>query len=217
MGSDKTWSDATEALEGTLAAKGWNYTIDEGGGAFYGPKIDLKIRDVIGRSWQCSTVQCDFNLPDRFELELELEYVSTDGTKEWPIMLHRAIFGSLERFFGILVENTEWNFPLWLAPTQSKLLPVTDAVMDYFKEVEQKSACLGIRVEVDRGTERLGKQIRNAEQARIPVMAVVGIKEMEEGKLAVRSRKLGDLSSHPLIDLAVIVPHAWVGWAMYMR
>lgn len=191
VGSDKIWSDATEALEGALATKGWDYTIDEGGGAFYGPKIDLKIRDAIGRSWQCSTVQCDFNLPDRFELE----YVSADGTKERPIMLHRAIFGSVERFFGILVENTEGNFPLWLAPTQLKLLPVTDAVMDYCKEVEQKAARLGIRVEVDRGTERLGKQIRNAEQARIPVMAVVGMKEMEEGKLAVRSRKLGDLGS----------------------
>lgn len=191
VGSDKIWSDATEALEGALATKGWDYTLDEGGGAFYGPKIDLKIRDAIGRSWQCSTVQCDFNLPERFGLE----YVSAEGMKERPCMVHRAIFGSIERFFGILVENTAGDFPLWLAPTQFKLLPVTDAVVGYCKEVERKAARMGIRVEVDRGTERLGKQIRNAEQARIPVMAVVGMKEMEGGKLAVRSRKLGDLGS----------------------
>jgi len=191
VGSDTIWDDATAALEGALYTKGWDYTIDEGGGAFYGPKIDLKIRDAIGRSWQCSTVQCDFNLPERFGLE----YVSADGTKERPCMVHRAIFGSVERFFGILVENTAGDFPLWLAPVQLKLLPVTDAVNDYCQEVKRKAMKMGIRVEVDRGNERLGKQIRNAEKGRIPVMAVVGMKEMEEGKLAVRSRKLGDLGS----------------------
>jgi len=191
VGSDVIWDDATAALEGALKTKGWDYTLDEGGGAFYGPKIDLKIRDAIGRSWQCSTVQCDFNLPQRFGLE----YISAEGTKEQPCMVHRAIFGSIERFFGILVENTAGDFPLWLAPVQFKLLPVTDAVFDYCKEVERKAIKMGIRVEVDRGNERLGKQIRNAEQARIPVMAVVGMKEMESGKLAVRSRKEGDLGS----------------------
>jgi len=191
VGSDKIWDTATAALEGALDAKGWDYTIDEGGGAFYGPKIDLKIRDAIGRSWQCSTVQCDFNLPDRFGLE----YVSAEGTKEQPIMVHRAIFGSIERFFGILVENTAGDFPLWLAPTQLKLLPVTDAVMDYCMEVKKKGAKMGLRVEVDRGSERLAKQIRNAEKARTPLMAVVGMKEIESGKLAIRSRKEGDLGS----------------------
>jgi len=191
VGSDHIWTEATKALEGALAVKGWDYTIDEGGGAFYGPKIDLKIRDAIGRSWQCSTVQCDFNLPERFDLD----YISAEGVKERPIMLHRAIFGSIERFFGILVENTSGEFPLWLAPTQLRLLPVTDAVMGYCREVEKKAKAKGLRVEVDRGSERLGKQIRNAEKGRIPVMAVVGMKEMEAEKLAVRSRKLGDLGS----------------------
>lgn len=191
VGSDEIWDAATLALEGALKTKGWDYTIDEGGGAFYGPKIDLKIQDAIGRKWQCSTVQCDFNLPERFELE----YVDADGSRQRPIMVHRAIFGSVERFFGILVENCAGDFPLWLAPTQLKLLPVTDAVQDYCKQVAKKAARAGIRVEVDRGNERLAKQIRNAEKGRIPIMAVVGMKEMETNTLAVRSRKEGDLGS----------------------
>lgn len=197
VGSDKIWDDATAALEGALKQKGWEYGIDEGGGAFYGPKIDLKIRDAIGRTWQCSTVQCDFNLPDRFELE----YVSAEGTRERPIMVHRAIFGSIERFFGILVENTAGDFPFWLAPTQLKLLPVTDAVIPFCREVSKKAAKMGIRVEVDRGNERLAKQIRNAEKSRVPIMAVVGMKEMESESLAIRSRKLGDLGSFSVDDL----------------
>lgn len=186
VGSDEIWEAATSALEGALKRKGWDYSIDEGGGAFYGPKIDLKIRDAIGRQWQCSTVQCDFNLPERFELE----YVSAEGTRERPIMVHRAIFGSVERFFGILVENCSGDFPLWLSPTQMKLLPVTDAVNDYCQEVAKKATKMGLRVEVDRGNERLAKQIRNAEQERIPIIVVVGMKEMETGTLAVRSRPL---------------------------
>jgi threonyl-tRNA synthetase len=191
VGSDDIWEAATTALEGALKVKGWKYAVDEGGGAFYGPKIDVKIRDAIGRQWQCSTIQCDFNLPERFGLE----YVSAEGTRERPIMVHRAIFGSLERFFGILIENCSGDFPLWLAPTQMRLLPVTDAVQDYCKEVAKRAAKAGIRVEVDRGSERLAKQIRNAEQERVPIMAVVGMKEMETDSLAIRSRKLGDLGS----------------------
>jgi threonyl-tRNA synthetase len=197
VGSDDIWEAATKALEGALKKKGWEYGVDEGGGAFYGPKIDLKIRDAIGRQWQCSTVQCDFNLPDRFGLE----YVSAEGTREQPIMVHRAIFGSMERFFGILIENCSGDFPLWLAPTQMKLLPVTDAVHDYCNEVAGKARKMGIRVEVDRGSERLAKQIRNAEQQRVPIMAVVGVKEMETNNLAARSRKLGDLGSFNVDDL----------------
>jgi threonyl-tRNA synthetase len=197
VGSDEIWDAATVALEGALKVKGWDYNVDEGGGAFYGPKIDLKIRDAIGRQWQCSTVQCDFNLPERFGLE----YASADGTRERPIMVHRAIFGSIERFFGILIENCSGDFPLWLAPTQLKLLPVTDAVHEYCNEIAAKALKMGLRIEVDRGSERLAKQIRNAEQARIPVMAVVGMKEMESNSLAVRSRKLGDLGSFEVEDL----------------
>ena len=197
VGADSIWDEATGALEGALKKKGWEYGIDEGGGAFYGPKIDIKIRDAIGRTWQCSTVQCDFNLPERFGLE----YVSAEGTRERPIMVHRAIFGSIERFFGILVENTAGEFPFWLAPTQLKLLPVTDAVIPFCKEIAKKAAKMGIRVQVDRGNERLAKQIRNAEKARVPIMAVVGMKEMEDGTLAVRSRKLGNLGSFSIDDL----------------
>lgn len=197
VGSDEIWEAATTALKGALEVKGWDYIVDEGGGAFYGPKIDLKIRDAIGRQWQCSTVQCDFNLPERFELE----YVSAEGTRERPIMVHRAIFGSIERFFGILIENCSGDFPFWLAPTQLKLLPVTDAVRSYCLDVASQARKMGIRVEVDRGNERLAKQIRNAEQQRVPIMAVVGMKEMETNKLAIRSRKLGDLGSFAVPDL----------------
>ena len=197
VGSDEIWDAATKALVGALDELGWTYGTDEGGGAFYGPKIDLKIKDAIGRTWQCSTVQCDFNLPERFDLE----YVSAEGTRERPIMVHRAIFGSIERFFGILIENCAGDFPFWLAPVQMKLLPVTDSVFDYCKDVAAKAALLGLRVEVDRGNERLAKQIRNAEQGRIPIMSVVGMKELEEGTLAVRSRKLGDLGSFTVDDL----------------
>jgi len=197
VGSADIWEAATAALEGALKQKGWEYGIDEGGGAFYGPKIDLKIRDAIGRQWQCSTVQCDFNLPERFELE----YVSAEGTRERPIMVHRAIFGSIERFFGILIENCSGDFPLWLAPVQLKLLPVTDGVYDYCVDVAKKAQKMGIRIEVDRGNERLAKQIRNAEQQRVPIMAVVGMKEVENNSLAVRSRKLGDLGSFSVDDI----------------
>ena len=197
VGSDGIWEAAESALRGSLDELGWDYGLDEGGGAFYGPKIDLKIKDAIGRTWQCSTVQCDFNLPERFDLE----YVSAEGTKERPIMVHRAIFGSIERFFGILVESYAGNLPFWLAPVQMRLLPVTDAVKDYCHDVARRAKKMGLRVEVDRGNERLPKQIRNAEQSRVPVMSVVGMKELEEGTLAVRSRKLGDLGSFTVDDL----------------
>ena len=166
--------------------KGWEYGVDEGGGAFYGPKIDLKIRDAIGRTWQCSTVQCDFNLPDRFDLD----YVSSEGDKKRPIMVHRAIYGSIERFFGILTESTAGEFPLWLTPVQMRLLPVTDAAREFCSKVAQQAKRqYGLRVEVDNGNDRLAKQIRNAETSKIPNMAVVGEAEMEGNTLAVRSRK----------------------------
>lgn len=197
VGSDIIWEAATTALKGALDRKGWEYGVDEGGGAFYGPKIDLKIHDAIGRQWQCSTVQCDFNLPERFDME----YVNADGNRERPIMVHRAIFGSIERFFGILIENCAGDFPLWLAPTQVRLLPVTDAAQEYCQDVKKKFQKQGIRVEVDRGNERLPKQIRNAEQQRIPLMAVVGMQEVEDTTLSLRSRKLGDLGSFGVDEL----------------
>jgi threonyl-tRNA synthetase len=192
VGGDEIWSKATSALVGALDRKGWSYGTDEGGGAFYGPKIDIKIQDAIGRSWQCSTIQADFNLPERFDLE----YTDSDGSKQRPIMLHRAIFGSLERFFGILIENTAGDFPLWMAPTHLRLLPVTDEALVYCNEVKKQAEKLKIRVEVNKDGERLAKQIRNAERSRVPLMAVVGEKEMKSKSLSIRSNLAGDLGEH---------------------
>ena len=189
VGDDLIWDKATNALRQALARKGWSYTIDEGGGAFYGPKIDIKIKDAIARKWQCSTIQCDFNLPERFDLE----YTSADQIKQRPIMVHRAIFGSLERFFGILVESTAGDFPYWLSPVHLRLLPVTDDMIEYCEKVKEKAKALGLRVEIDKNGNRLAKQIRNAEQEKIPVMAVIGQKEIENDELSLRIRKIGDL------------------------
>eukprot|EP00180_Rhodochaete_pulchella_P003199 Plantae.Rhodophyta-Rhodochaete_pulchella.ctg5294.p1 GENE.Plantae.Rhodophyta-Rhodochaete_pulchella.ctg5294~~Plantae.Rhodophyta-Rhodochaete_pulchella.ctg5294.p1 ORF type:complete len:539 (-),score=113.60 Plantae.Rhodophyta-Rhodochaete_pulchella.ctg5294:1115-2671(-) len=189
VGTHDIWEKATAALVEALADKGWSYSIDDGGGAFYGPKIDIKIRDAIGRLWQCSTIQRDFNLPERFDLE----YVDSDSSRKRPIMVHRAIFGSIERFFGILTESYAGDFPLWLAPVQLRLLPVTDAFDSYCDEVAAKAAAMQIRVEVDRSGERLGKMIRNGEKERIPLLAVVGEKEVSSNSLSLRSRRNGEL------------------------
>jgi threonyl-tRNA synthetase len=184
VGGDEFWERATAALEGALGKKGWTYTVDEGGGAFYGPKIDVKIQDALGRKWQCSTIQCDFNLPERFELE----YTAADNSKQRPIMVHRAIFGSLERFFGVLVENTAGDFPLWLAPVQLRLLPVVDSAVEHCEAIVRQAAQLGIRAEVDRSGNRISKMVRLAEQQKVPLTAVVGAQEMSEGTLGLRAR-----------------------------
>ena len=190
VGEDSIWDTAESALKDALALKGWDYIVDDGGGAFYGPKIDIKILDAIGRKWQCSTVQLDFNLPERFDLS----YVDRDNVKQRPIMIHRAIFGSLERFFGILTENYAGEFPLWLAPEQVRLLPVTDEVSDYTEGVAKKLRDAGVRVEICSG-QRLAKLVRTAEKSKIPVMAVVGREEAENNTLAVRTYKDGDVGS----------------------
>lgn len=189
VGNDEVWELATSALRQALNTKGWNYIVDEGGGAFYGPKIDIKIQDAIGRLWQCSTIQVDFNLPERFDME----YIAADGSRQRPIMIHRAIFGSLERFFGILIENYSGDFPLWLAPVQLRLLPVSDEFRVYAESVAISLKKAGIRVEIDSSGERLGKQIRTAELEKITVVAVVGKKEFENQNLSVRTRQSGDL------------------------
>ncbi len=190
VGDDSIWDTAESALKDALTLKGWDYIVDDGGGAFYGPKIDIKILDAIGRKWQCSTVQLDFNLPERFDLS----YVDRDNVKQRPIMIHRAIFGSLERFFGILTENYAGEFPLWLAPEQVRLLPVTDEVSDYTEGVAKKLRDAGVRVEICSG-QRLAKLVRTAEKSKIPVMAVVGREEAENNTLAVRTYKDGDVGS----------------------
>ena len=189
IGSEAVWELATKGLTEALERKGWNFKIDEGGGAFYGPKIDLKIEDAIGRMWQCSTIQLDFNLPERFGLD----YVAADGSKQQPIMIHRAIFGSLERFFGIMTENYAGDFPFWLAPEQIRLLPVTDDVQPYAEQVLNQLKTAGIRATIDQSGDRLGKIIRTGEQMKIPVLAVIGAKEAEQNAVSLRSRRDGDL------------------------
>ena len=203
VGSDEIWKQATDALEDSLKEKGWKYAVAEGDGSFYGPKIDIQIRDAIGRTWQCSTIQCDFNLPERFDME----YTSSTGTKERPIMVHRAIFGSVERFFGVLLENCAGEFPLWLAPAQVKLLPVTSQAFEYCQELKEKLTRAGIRVDVDRGSERLAKQVRNAELEKVPLLAIVGKKEVDNGELTVRSKKLGDLGVFKTDDFIGLLKH----------
>ena len=201
IGEDAVWDLATQGLIEALERKGWAYKIDEGGGAFYGPKIDLKIEDAIGRMWQCSTIQLDFNLPERFDLE----YVAADGSRQRPIMIHRAIFGSLERFFGIMTENYAGDFPFWLAPEQIRLLPVTDEVAGYAESVAAALKAAGVRASVDHSGDRLGKLIRNGEQMKIPVLGVIGAKEAEGGTISLRSRREGDLGS---IELETVVAAA---------
>lgn len=197
VGADNIWELATDALVHALETKGWDYVTDEGGGAFYGPKIDIKIKDAIARQWQCSTIQVDFNLPERFDME----YVAADGSRQRPIMIHRAIFGSLERFFGILIEHYAGDFPLWLAPVQVRLLPVSDDQRDYASAIAQHLKQLGYRVEVDTSGERLGKQIRTAELEKIPVVAVVGKREVKTQTLSVRTRQARELGSLTLSEL----------------
>ena len=197
IGDDDVWDLATRGLVEALERKGWAYKIDEGGGAFYGPKIDLKIEDAIGRMWQCSTIQLDFNLPERFDLH----YVAADGSRQRPIMIHRAIFGSLERFFGIMIENYAGDFPLWLAPEQIRLLPVTDEVGAYADDLQAQLRAAGVRATVDSSGDRLGKMIRQGEQQKIPLLAVIGAQEAAAGSVSLRSRRDGDLGSLPVATL----------------
>ena len=188
MGSDEDWEMATEGLRSALDEIGLPYVVNEGDGAFYGPKIDFHLVDCIGRTWQCGTIQLDFQLPQRFDLE----YIGADGEKHRPIMIHRVVFGSIERFIGILIEHFAGAFPTWLAPVQVRVLPISDKYMDYAKKVEAQLNEAGIRVDVDTRSEKIGYKIREARKARIPYMLVVGEKEEAEGKVSVRSRFLGD-------------------------
>ncbi|KAK7260713.1 hypothetical protein RIF29_26985 [Crotalaria pallida] len=195
VGDDDIWEKATSALKDALNDKGWTYQIDDGGGAFYGPKIDLKIEDALGRKWQCSTIQVDFNLPQRFDIT----YVDSNSEKRRPILIHRAVLGSLERFFGVLIEHYAGDFPLWLSPIQARILPVTDTQLEYCNDVTNKLKMNGIRAEVCHG-ERLPKLIRNAEKQKIPLMAVVGAKEVETETVTVRSRFGGELGTMSVDD-----------------
>ncbi|MFN3976300.1 MAG: threonine--tRNA ligase [Aquificaceae bacterium] len=197
IGSQEQWHLAEGSLKKAVEKIGLNYEIDEGGGAFYGPKIDVKIKDAIGRLWQCSTIQFDFNLPERFDME----YVGPDNRRHRPYMIHRAIFGSIERFVGVLLEHYAGLLPLWLSPVQVKVLPLSpERHGDYAKEVEQRLKEKGIRVELDMREERLNARIRDAELQKIPYIVVLGDKERESSSLSVRSKREGQLGSMSLED-----------------
>ena len=201
MGSDEDWDMATEALRGALDDLGLPYVVNEGDGAFYGPKIDFHLEDSIGRTWQCGTIQLDFQLPLRFNLE----YTGADGEKHRPIMIHRVIFGSIERFIGILIEHFAGAFPTWLAPVQVKVLPISDKYMDYAQKVLDELNNSGVRAEIDTRAEKIGYKIREAQMKKIPYMLVVGAKEEEDGLVSVRSRFEGDEGQKSLTDFLAAI------------
>ncbi|MEI6438556.1 MAG: threonine--tRNA ligase [Candidatus Omnitrophota bacterium] len=200
IGKQEDWDLATVALKNALDNKKISYQINEGDGAFYGPKIDLKLKDALGRQWQCSTIQCDFALPERFDLT----FINDQGKEERPIMLHRALFGSVERFFGTLIEHYAGNFPLWLSPTQVNIIPIAPEHDAYARDVADKAREAGLRVEVDARNESLGKRIREGRLARIPYMFVIGEKEVQAGKVAVRKRPETDLGQMTLDEFLTL-------------
>jgi len=191
VGTIDNWDKATEALKNALETKGLDYKVDPGEGVFYGPKIDVKIKDVLGRSWQCTTIQVDFNLPERFDVT----YTGKDGSEHQAIMIHRALLGSIERFFGVLIEHYAGDFPLWLAPVQAKVLPVVDDANDYADKLVEFFKASGIRIEADTRNEKIGYKIREAETLKIPYMLIVGKKEVEAGTVSIRKHKIGDIGS----------------------
>ena len=201
IGSDKDWEMATNGLKNALDDLGFSYVINEGDGAFYGPKIDFHLEDSIGRTWQCGTIQLDFQLPQRFEAE----YIGEDGKKHRPIMIHRVVFGSIERFIGILIEHFAGKFPLWLSPVQVKILPISDKYIDYAEEIQRELEKEGMRCEMDKRAEKIGYKIRTAQMERVPYMLIVGEREMQDKKISVRGRGKGDLGSMSLHQLLEIL------------
>lgn len=203
MGSDEDWNMATEALREAMEEKGMDYVVNEGDGAFYGPKLDFHLEDCLGRTWQCGTIQLDFQMPQRFDLT----YIGHDGEKHRPVMIHRVIFGSIERFIGILTEHFAGAFPLWLAPVQAKLIPITDRNLEYVKGIKDKLEQKGIRCEIDDRSEKMGYKIREAQLEKVPYMIIAGDRDMENGVISVRARKdgedLGAMSVDEFINKAV--------------
>ena len=196
MGDEKDWDFATETLKAAVEEMGKSYIINEGDGAFYGPKLDFHLADSLGRTWQCGTIQLDMQLPERFELE----YVGEDGGKHRPVMIHRVVLGSIERFIGVITEHFAGAFPVWLAPVQVKVMPITDRTADYAKAVAEKLNAAGVRVETDLRNEKIGYKIREAQMHKLPYMLVVGDREAEAGAVAVCTRSGEDLGAMPLDD-----------------
>lgn len=196
MGAKEDWDIATDALRDAITELGYDYEVNEGDGAFYGPKLDFHLTDCLGRTWQCGTIQLDFQLPERFELE----YVGSDGEKHRPIMIHRVVFGSIERFIGILTEHFAGAYPVWLAPVQVKLLPIADRHLDYLYDVKKALEAKGIRCEIDDRSEKIGFKIRSAQLEKVPYMLLAGDKDIENNTISVRSRKNGDEGASTLDD-----------------
>jgi len=201
LGTSDKWAAAEEQLASALKEREISYERIEGEGAFYGPKIDIKIEDAIGRVWQLGTIQLDFNLPDRFELE----YTGDDNQKHRPVMIHRALFGSIERFFGVLIEHYAGAFPLWLAPVQVAVLPITDRINEYADTIAGELRSAGFRVESNLKSDKIGAKIREAQLQKVPYMLILGDKELEEGKVAVRERKEGDIGAMSLEEFKELI------------
>ena len=198
VGDENEWEVAEKALDLALNEKNIEFDVDEGGGAFYGPKIDIKIKDSIGREWQCSTIQFDFNLPTKFNIS----YINSQGEKQRPYMIHRALLGSIERFFGILIEHYAGKFPTWLAPIQLRLLPLTTKADGFIEEL--KAACIdhNIRFDIDDSNEKLGYKVRKAQLEKIPLVGIIGEKELEEKKLTIRFR---DSKNQPILSISELI------------
>ncbi len=194
MGTDEQWEEAENALRDALESTNTPYTINPGDGAFYGPKIDFHLEDCIGRTWQCGTIQLDFQLPGRFDAS----YIGEDGAEHTPVLIHRVVFGSIERFMGILIEHYAGAFPYWLAPVQVKIIPIADDHLAYAQELKEKFTAMNLRSEVDTRTEKLGRKIRDAQLQKVPYMLVVGDKERDNHTVGVRKRLEGDLGSMSL-------------------
>ena len=198
IGSVEDWDIATAALADAITSIGKEYIVNPGDGAFYGPKLDFHIQDCLGRTWQCGTIQLDYQLPGRFDLT----YVGADGEDHVPVMIHRVVFGSIERFIGIITEHYAGAFPVWLSPVQVRVMPITGRADEYAKQVADKLAALGVRVETDLRNEKIGYKIREAQMQKLPYMLVVGDREAESGKVAVRTRSGEDLGAMPFDDFA---------------
>ena len=201
IGSVEDWDVATKALSDAIESIGKTYVINEGDGAFYGPKLDFHIEDCLGRTWQCGTIQLDYQLPGRFNLE----YTGADGEKHTPVMIHRVVFGSIERFIGVITEHFAGAFPTWLAPVQVKVLPLTDRTLQASKDIAAQLSKDGVRVEVDDRNEKLGYKIREAQLQKVPYMLVIGDRDVENGVVSVRSRSKGDLGAMPLDQFQAMV------------
>ncbi len=201
IGSEADWVEATDALKNALETKKIKYEINEGDGAFYGPKIDIKLKDALGRAWQCATIQCDFALPERFDLK----YIDSSGNEKRPIVLHRVILGSLERFIGALIEHYGGDFPLWLAPVQIKIIPIAEDCVGYGEKIKKELLKLGFRVEIDTRDEKMQRKIRDAEMTKIPYMFIVGKKEQEAGTVSLRGRKNGNLGNFSAQDVIALL------------